>query len=369
MLKKLLILLAITSQVAWAQYEKSQWDGANTPSIIDPSFVTKFKELPMSASLGKSIIDLEGYGWSASYWPSFKGSIAYRWNHPTPNNFKYKSPSRSQAMSMSKNEIAMLSPAEKYDLYLGRYDYPTREAAHAMTKPKDREWAGICHGWAPVALDYVEPSPVNVVNPDGIEVAFGASDVKALMSYYYAFYSDTEVRQVSKRCFVNFNFRDNCKGVNPGSLHVVLTNMIGIKKTGFIVDIDRYKEVWNQPVVGYKSTIMGNESVSSGERKKGIAQKVRVKTEMYYTSELSLNAPQVSRDTYVDHHTWESVYKSIFQLIGTKYYEYTLELDSQGSITGGEWISDERPDFLWTKKKDTFQGYFEKINDIYRPII
>jgi hypothetical protein len=56
------------------------------------------------------------------------------------------------------------------------------------------------------------------------------------------------------------------------------------------------------------------------------------------------------------------------QTFTTRYYEYTLELDPVGSVIGGEWISETRPDFLWVKEKaKTFTGKLSGLNAIYKP--
>lgn len=36
------------------------------------------------------------------------------------------------------------------------------------------------------ALEYAQPNPVVLTNADGIQIPFGASDVKALLTYYVA---------------------------------------------------------------------------------------------------------------------------------------------------------------------------------------
>jgi hypothetical protein len=109
------ILLGVSLSTAFAQSEnKDRWDGANTPSILDESFEYKFDKLPLKGDVGVET----GIGWSSSYWPSYKGGIAFRWNHPSPNNFKYKSPSFAQLKSMSIEQINQLSPAEKFDIYI-----------------------------------------------------------------------------------------------------------------------------------------------------------------------------------------------------------------------------------------------------------
>ena len=89
-----------------------------------------------------------------------------------------------------------MSLVEKYDLYLGRYDYPTVKRVWGETRKGASSWHWICHGVSPSSLNYSEPKAVTVYNPDGIEITFYASDVKALLAYYYAKVSDSNSVQV-----------------------------------------------------------------------------------------------------------------------------------------------------------------------------
>jgi hypothetical protein len=47
-------------------------------------------------------------------------------------------------------------------------------------------------------------------------------------------------------------------------------------------------------------------------------------------------------------------------------YDYTLELDRNGKIIGGAWISTDRPDFIWLQERPMFAGYYQKLQDIYK---
>ncbi len=47
---------------------------------------------------------------------------------------------------MSLDDLKILSPAEKYDIYVGRYDYPTVQSEWKRTNPEDAHWEGLCHG-------------------------------------------------------------------------------------------------------------------------------------------------------------------------------------------------------------------------------
>ncbi len=327
-----------------------EWNSWNDPSNLKVAFDRSFEALPLSGSVDNADIP-----WSETYWPSNRGSIANRWNSPTGGSFKYKSPTREQLMSMGRAQIAELSAAEKYDIFMGRYDYPTRDRAWANSSPHAKPWAGICNGWSPASIFYHEPKAVDKVNPDGIVVPFASSDVKGLMSFFYAFDAKAETNQMGARCFFNaFSGTSNCSDVNAGSFHIVLANFIGLQKKAFVADVDRLKEVWNNPVYKYESKIIGELSVGHGSAP-GTVRRVRVSTQMTYTDEL-----EVSR--------WEPVTGTGDFKSATKDYQYVLEIGSGGQILGGDWESWDRPDFLWTSQKVPFTGVWDSLNAIYEPI-
>jgi hypothetical protein len=49
-------------------------------------------------------------------------------------------------------------------------------------------------------------------------------------------------------------------------------------------------------------------------------------------------------------------------------YKYKVEINSAGNIIGGEWLTLDRPDYLWLMKKEGFEGDFKRLGEIYQPI-
>jgi hypothetical protein len=342
-------IIALTTLILSPLANASGWDGANDPSIFSSNFEYRLAQLPLKATL-----PAEKMPWSETYWPAQKGSINYRWNSPSPEGFGNENPTRDQLMHMSHDQLAQLSPSEKYDVAMGRYSFPLKKEVASGSSPRAKDWAGICNGWAPAALEFREPKPVEVTNPDGIVVPFGSSDVKGLLSYHLAFEADLDVAQVGKRCFKMTRFlgASACDDINPGAMHVILANQLGILHEGFVGEIDRTHEVWNQPIYGFESEIVGSA------QSRHAAQAVRVRTKIYYTDELETS-------------NWEPVNGTDKFKFDHQDVEYILELDSTGRITGGQWITqDVHPDFFWkANKKPIFDGDFKGLNKIYQPSI
>lgn len=341
------LLLVVAALVACCSADP--WNSRNDPNNWQEGLTFNFNKLPSSG-------ELDYVPWSDTYWPSYQGGLAHRWNTDDSQDFQYQTFSKSQLQSMSSKDIAKLSPAEKYDIYEGRYDYPTVKSEWDRTSPDDATWEGLCHGWAPAALQYGEqPDAVTLKNKDGISIPFGSSDVKALLTYYVAEYADSQIQTsfVGDRC--NFDLDEDpakenvsaCADINAGAYHVLIANLVGVQKVGFIVDRDRSIQVWNQPVYKFDGTVGETRRPSPGASSK--AQKeVQVQITMTFTVEV---VPQ-----------WRK-YEPYAQ---TKQYSYWVELDGDGNVVGGHYDSWDRTDFMWMLSETlNFTGFFADVAAIY----
>ena len=392
-MNKLMVLATISLASNFALAAK--WDKVNNPSffnvIANSPMRFDFTALPLAATLKDDRL-----GWSETYWPSNKGGIAYRWSSPNPTPFKYKLHPKEEVLRMSEEELSQLSPSELYDLAQGDYDYRLTKKVLGKYKAEDAWWEGICHGWSLAALNYPEPAKTVVINKDGVKVPFGSSDVKGLLAMHDAFNSQGMYARIGGRCKIigkvegeafpedgpvpppkaaDANLPE-CVDVNAGAFHLVLSNMIGLNSQGFVADVDRFNDIWNQPVIAYKSEIVGEVSLSGLDVKNGVSKKIQVKTLMTYGDELEFYSEEEVKKGTVGFVSKEPVTGTPAQTNGTKNYEYILELDMSGKIIGGEWITESRPDMLWMKKKDPSfnDGKFMRgvslsgLNKIYRPV-
>ncbi len=297
------------------------WGPESDPEVMSPHPRRRFVQLPLHGEAFAS----ERF-WSGDHWANYKGSINFRWYARQKSGFGYRSPGLEEARRMSIPLLAELSPAEKYDLLMGHYDYPLRSAVEAVADPKALVWEGICHGWAPASMNHSEPRPRLLRNPDGVDVPFGADDIKALLSYYYGFvHRVSDTFQLGKRCFDRGPRAANpdChEDLNAGAFHIVLANRIGIGQEGFIADLQRFEEVWNHPITAYQTVVL-----------KRLDRSLTVRTKLTFVEGSG--------------HDWHPVLETEKQVTKTISFSYVLELDEAGEISGGTWLSRERPDFLW----------------------
>lgn len=332
----------------------NKWDGSNDPSTWNPSFQYKLDKLPTSGKSPKT-------PWSDTYWPSYQGGIANRWQDDKNSNpgFNYKL-YKLEELKNGSVDLNSLSPAEKFDIFNSRYDYPLLNSEWHRCHPSDAGWEGICHGWTPAAIQYEEPKNVTLKNKEGLEITFGSSDVKALLSYFLAqFASGHEKTQfIGQRC--NSDLQENpkeadapeCLDVNPGTFHVMLTNMLGLAGKAFTCDIDRGYEVWNQPMAGYEYEL-GATSEPTNTSAPGTVKGQAVSLTLHYVKE--------TQPSPTAHEA----------LVLKNNYNYVLDLDTNGNILGGSFDKEqfERVDFMWAEEVPAFYGYFEKLDTIYKAAI
>ena len=123
--------------------------------------------------------------WSDTDWLNRYGGIARRWQEPGMGlNRTYPLHSLAELYALPTPQLKGLSPAEKYDIYVGRLDYPTVLSEWRRTAPPAPQDSGLSSGWAAASVLYDEPGPVTLTAPSGLRIPFGSSDVKALLTYF-----------------------------------------------------------------------------------------------------------------------------------------------------------------------------------------
>ncbi|MBW2456768.1 MAG: hypothetical protein JRI68_19785, partial [Deltaproteobacteria bacterium] len=183
----------------------------------------------------------------------------------------------------------------------------------------------------------------------------------------YASIADYRAQQVeSEQIFV---YNKECRDTNAGSFHLVLVQYLSDRiapeaKRGFVMDVTREDQVWNQPVYGFESTIESVENIEDIDdplkdfRAEGTVQIATVTTDVHYALE---------KGPYVDYDETNG------SKITSKKYRYTLEIDADGWVIGGEWQVDPHyynassaPDFLWAPQGELMDSADVKYSAIKR---
>jgi len=372
---KWIILLSLFSIEAGAK----SWNYRNNPHWqIDKNYEYRLSKLPKSG-------ELKTYPWTGNYWPHMDGGITYRWNlKGVKDSSKYWDYPLHDMKNMTGVDLNTLSPAEKYDLYLGNLNWDTVKSERNYSKintqiksspqydPKYKidDWAGICNAWSESTITFDNPKPVMITGKLGHRIPFGASDIKGLLASMLDMDKVSPEKTIGERCFDDLDAlwaqvkagklsedefygvseRGECGDVNAGAFHVVLTNQIGLLNHGFMIDVDRGSQVWNQPVYSYSIERMKQLPERTHDRAaKGTEKVVYVHVKVHYVKEM--------------HQSWFS--KIPHKGFGIKDYEYLLELDKDDNIIGGTWSSYERPDYAWLRDSRKWKGPFAPLKKIY----
>ena len=362
------------------------WNRANNPAYVDANFKYNVADLPVTGEAAQSPIP-------ADYWATYKDSINARWDGDSPSPAeKYGQAfgidnledivSRNYGIDKNRgSRKSCKTSADCSDLEDGSSCSRRRGEGDDVDGVCIPSWWGMCHGWAPYAIS--EPAAVNPSEYNG--VTFYPGDPEALMSLVYG--SGLHVKFLSERCNekapeVGEDGRipdDECRDMNPGSLHIVATNLLGLRGEGFVEDRTYDLQVWNQPVKGYQvenATEDGKlveinkaEAVALVGLPEGSAYKYNTDARRFFHVKLALDwiteaSPAKTSHVGQDYYT------------RTDRYEYVLETDIDGNIVGGEYVGSSRefhPDFVWwptakpngyiAEGKITYQN-FAMLNDL-----
>lgn len=195
--------------------------------------------------------------WAGSFWPYKTKGIA--------DNFVYDS------------RKAYQSPAEKFDYFFGgksAQDWEKRNHSCdnqiGELKKGCESWWGHCNAWAAAGIKEAEPR--NYINKrmKGGEVALTVADQKAFLTEMYMennalFTGNTNKSEktdnwifepsnsIAKKLVAqDVTNYDAFWDVSPRSFFLILTNYVGMREIGVVIDRFAGDEVWNQPIAGYK---------------------------------------------------------------------------------------------------------------------
>jgi hypothetical protein len=249
----------------------------------------KFAELPDKASVPAFRVPYSGH-----IWPDTGGGVV----GPLQKYDRAFHQGRGRASSW-----------EAWDAQSGRETfYQTRRygffGGRVSTVPISRVpyWHGHCNGWTAAAIRHPEPQLSVVRNG----VTFTPADIKGLLAEVYVYSQYATLAGESTL-------------VEPAFLHVLISNYLGRQKYPIAMEATPGRERWNYPIYAY--------ATSSASRGPG---EVEVKMNIAYTHYANGEA---DRNEHVKR---------------TMLFHYTLNLNEEGEIIGGNYYWDSaRIDLLW----------------------
>jgi hypothetical protein len=277
-----------------------------------------FNKLPESGEVDRT--------WGGHWWPmSEGGTSSTRYGNPSPLK-KYDMATGSQANAWE------IENAKKY---------------------ANIGWAGKCNGLASAGIMAEEPQK-QVTYKD---VTFSVTDIKALLAEVWQG-SGYIVGDRCNRSAVTYDQygrirEDDCRDLNPATLHVAVTNYLGLFGKALIADTDNSAAVWNYPIKAYQ--ILDKKFLTNSE---ATFQTQRMSSAYIYNSD-AVDFVYVKM-------------KITFVTLDPKVYEYILELDVKGKILGGEWLGGSKkdhPDFIWRPLDPVAENPYINIrlvNEIYK---
>lgn len=357
------------------------FDYKNDPARMSQRLQYKLSELPKKGKLTTPVWKAQypaaaaagvPVAWADTYWPTAEGSHNNRWQGEKSPLEKYDQAFNNAAgCATIPSEVCGAGSKAAWDTYYqcagpaAKWQSKTFQNAGQMHDGIDNNgdgsvdecsgedgndgvatWWGTCHAWAPAAL--LAPEPQNPVTVNG--VTFTPGDIKALVQNSY---DSTSAVMLGGRCNskeithdATGSANDECSDVNPGSLHVILTNFLGIAQLALVEDRTANYEVWNQPVLGYEVTKQAEVSKTAANACVG---STNTTTWSYNTSAKKLYEVRVRVD-YLTESGASNEAQGFANNTSTDNYHYILELNGDGKVIGGRYCTDSTNshiDFLW----------------------
>jgi len=259
-----------------------------------------------------------------------------------------------------------LSPAEKYDLLVGDLDSSLsrgmwRLGEEQLTRGGIADWMGLCDGSAGATAMTAEPVR-NIVLKDaryGKDLKFFASDIKALASLLYSEFV-VKVPIVGGRCdrenigSIAPGVAPECESLNPAVWHRALVHLAGERGDVLFIDHTPSREVWNSPIIAYEfryvSPVSGRETSKLQEALVPLAQVTNDSRRRLRNPETA-SLVGVSMTISIAGGNTSAVNGPQPAKAIRIHYRYDLEIDAEGTLVGGEWLSETHPDFMWALER------------------
>jgi hypothetical protein len=366
------------------------WDYANDPARLSQRLNYRLTELPMKGKLETPVwrdrypkaVGKAPVAWADTYWPTVEGSSNHRWQGSDVKSPLEKYDAAFNAVAgceTQPKELCGETAKASWDEYFkcagpaATWQMKTFQSLYQQIDGVDNDndgqkdecdngddegaqgWWGLCHAWTPAAL--LEPEPQKSVTYNG--VTFDVGDLKALVQTVY---DRNEAMMLGGRCNAKTfdpdnttSANDRCFDSNPGALHVVVTNFVGINDSAVAMDKTANYQVWNQPILGYEVTQQNKVDAAAANKCVGVdgdkwtfnpdaTELHEVTMVVEYLVEGSASKLPLGMEDYTRNDS----------------YHYILEVGATGKVIGGRYCTtseDRHPDFLWAPIRVATSSY------------
>ena len=155
-------------------------------------------------------------------------------------------------------------------------------------------WWGHCNGWAAAAIKEDEPRKSFKIGNFEMTPAI----TKGIFSEVWLTANSIEAGETDKNAKLEdgmrsggWMFKPNHKtyksfwDVTPRSLFLILTNYVGINKSGVAIDRDAGPEVWNHPIVGYRLLPIKKDAIKQEQRNGQTVSAVRIRMKLFWADD------------------------------------------------------------------------------------
>lgn len=304
--------LIIPNTIGQTMYEgEIEAQNSTFHKLWGQSFKWTFDDLPLTARVADHRVPYSGYIYPDTHGGTVSALVKY------DQAFDQK----GRAAAHERRDTSLTAPVTRRVTYTRRVGFGgsrtfTRlETVHAVPY-----WYGHCNGWTSATIRHAEPQTSVVQNG----VVFTPADIKGLLAEIYI-YNENEMLAEGY--------------INPGKLHTIIANWIGRGMHPIGMEADPGSEKWNYPIYGY--------SVEAYNRSaKGVDVQLVVKYAMSSETETD-KSPRIEKE---------------------KHFNYHLNLDDEGKITGGYYYRNSaRIDMLWVPLRPKAAG--EKGNERGNPYV
>jgi hypothetical protein len=358
------------------------WDSKNDPAAMANHLQYTLSKLPKKGWRDKAVwrdqypeaVGKAATVWADTYWPTSQGSHNNRWQGAdikSPLEKYDQAFNNAQGCATYPDAFYGTGAKAKWDAYYqcagpaAKWQSQEFQGGGDMHDGRDNDgdgktddygtdgsidgiagWWGTCHAWTPASELVPEPQHAVTMN----NVKFEVGDIKAIIQNAF---DSTSAVMLGGRCNakeikhdVHGSANDDCSDVNPGALHVVMTNFLGLQNLALVEDRTANYEVWNQPVVGYEITAQTKVDAKAANKCVGATGS----TWTYNSKAKSLYDVQMTVSYVVEGSpgTAPIGYKDN---VSTDDYHYILEVGSTGKVIGGRFCTDTENahiDFLWS---------------------